>query len=77
VLQIIDDHQEMWLNASSDEERDRVAARLRKQLAYAGVNFFGLEVTIHGAIALAADPLQGGFLMVAGVVLMYLTSGRN
>jgi len=77
MLQIIDDHQAMWLVASSDEERLRIKHRLNQQLARATVNFTGLEVTIHGATVVVFDPLNGGSLILLGVALMYFTSGKG
>lgn len=78
VLQIIDDHQDMWLATQDEAERSRVRKRLHKQLALAGVNFAGMEVTVHGAVlSIAGDPLHGGSLVVLGIALIYLTAGKG
>lgn len=78
VLQIIDDHQAMWLEALDAEERRDVERRLQMQLSLAFVNFAGLEITVHGAIeAIMVDPFYGGLLFVAGVAVIYATSGKG
>lgn len=77
MLQIIDDHQAMWLAAEGDEERRRIRQRLNRQLARATMNFSGLEVTIHGATIAITDPLSGGSLVLLGIALMYFTSGKG
>lgn len=78
VLQIIDDHQAMWLEALTDNERSEIRARLYKQLGFAGLNFVGLEVSIHGAVAaIATDPLHGASLILIGFALMWATNGKG
>lgn len=78
VLQIIDDHQLLWLATDEEAQRRRVVRRLHRQLARAGVNFAGLEVTVHGAVlAIAGDPLHGGSLVILGIALMYATAGKG
>ena len=77
VLQIVDDHQAMWLEARSATERLHVELRLRRQLRLAMVNFIGFETVVHGLVtAVAFDPLSGGFLVVAGALIMHIT-GRG
>lgn len=71
VLQIIEDHQAMWLSAGDAEERERIERRLRKQLALAGVNFVAFETAMHGAaVSMLGDPLIGGSLILVGAVVM-------
>ena len=78
VLQIIDDHQDMWLATEDEELRRQIQVRLRKQLALAGVNFAGLEVTVHGLVlSIAGDPLHGGSLVILGIALIYATAGKG
>ncbi|WP_288254541.1 hypothetical protein [uncultured Hydrogenophaga sp.] len=77
VLQIIDDHQYMWLMAETDAEKRSIKRRLRKQLALAGVSFGGFEMFIHGAVLAPADPQLGAGLLLVGVLVMYLTGGRG
>lgn len=72
VLQIVEDHQAMWLSANSDAERARILMRFRRQLALAAANFTGFETTIHGAVLTLSDPLNGGALILAGVILMWV-----
>lgn len=78
VLQIVDDHQDMWLATEDEAQRRQIQLRLRKQLALAGVNFAGLEVTVHGVVlSIAGDPLHGGSLVILGIGLMYATVGKG
>lgn len=77
VLQIVDDHRFMWCEAKTVKERISIEKRLRKQLILAGVNFVGLEISIHGAVYLFTSPYHGGSLMLLGVVVMYLTSRKG
>lgn len=75
VLQIIDDHQAIWLEASDESERREIEKRLRVQLFYAFTNFFGMEVTVHGLVAIiATEPLYGGSLVIVGLGIMYLST---
>ena len=73
VLQIIDDHQLMWLEAVDDEERELVRARCRNQLFLAGVNLAGFEVAVHGTVDLMFNPMFGGALLLLGAVIVYFT----
>lgn len=77
VLQIIDDHQAMWLLAETIAEKRRIERRLRKQLALAGVSFGGFELFVHGAVFSPVDPYTGGGLILMGLLVMYLTGGRG
>ena len=74
VLQIVDDHQFLWFEATTDEERKSVYRRLRMQLALSISSLIGFEVTVHGAVLMAADPMLGGTILLAGIGLMYIVS---
>lgn len=77
VLQIIDDHQLMWLMAETEAEKHRIKRRLRKQLALAGVSFGGFELFIHGAVLAPADFHLGSGLVLLGLLVMYIAGGRG
>lgn len=77
VLQVIDDHQDMWFSAESDAERHRIELRLRRQIALALVDVVGFEIAVHGVVAATFnDPLYGASLIMAGAAVMYL-SGKG
>lgn len=76
VLQIVDDHQAMWFDAATAAERRQIEARLRRQIRLALVNFVGFEIFVHGAVVtVLSDPLQGGLVILAGLLLMHATGG--
>ena len=78
MLQIVEDHQYLWLTATQPAERKLIVRRLCKQLALATVNFAGLETAIHGTvIAVLGDPLHGGVLIVCGALVMKLIAGKG
>jgi hypothetical protein len=73
ALQIIDDHQMMWLQAFDDEERERVRVRCRKQLGLACVNTVGFEVAIYGVLDVMSNPAVGGAVLLLGAIIVYFT----
>jgi len=73
AIQIIDDHQLMWLEAVDDEERERIRARCRTQLVLAGAHAVGFDVAVHGTVAMMFNPMFGGALLLLGAVIVYFT----
>jgi hypothetical protein len=74
VLQIVDDHQAMWLTADTPSAKKGVEKRLRKQLSLAMANVAGFETFVHGCmLTVVGDPLPGGLLLLAGLLIMRVT----
>lgn len=73
ALQIVDDHQLMWYEATDEEERECIRARCRKQLQLAGVHVLGIDMATHGAVAMMFDPMVGGAVLLLGAVIAYFT----
>lgn len=74
VLDIVEDHQLMWLSTDDSAERRRVEVRFRQQIALAFAHEAGWTMTIHGAFAAATGALTVGFsLGVVGAAMFYFT----
>jgi len=78
VLQIIDDHLLMAVDAGDDLALlCLIARRLRRELARACVNLAGVEIAVHGAVGLAADPSHGAMLLILGAIITYFSAGKG
>ena len=72
VLEVIDDHQLMWFEARTQAEKLQVQRRFQWQLARAGVNTAGVELTLHGTVvAVAGDLFRGGSFFILGTAILY------
>ncbi|MDY0744600.1 hypothetical protein SNE35_08785 [Paucibacter sp. R3-3] len=72
VLEIIEDHQVMWVEAPNEAAQTAVVKRLRRQLSYYCGGWIGFETFVHGTVALPATPIFGASLMVIGLTLIWL-----
>jgi hypothetical protein len=73
LLEIIDDHQHMWLEASNEAERHDVEARYRRQASLAVGHAVGIEVALAGGLDLVLHPVFGFGLLVVGAIIAHLT----
>jgi hypothetical protein len=73
LLQIADDHDDLWHEAATAFEKSAVHRRFRVQIARACVSFGGFELTVHGLVFCGVGELMtGASLMVVGIALMYV-----
>jgi hypothetical protein len=67
LSRVIDDHQILWSEARSKEEKIKAHKRFKKQAGRTLVSFWGFEIAVHGLISV----VSGNFLIGGSMVIFW------
>lgn len=73
LVHIIDDHQCMWEEAKTDEDKVKIHQRFRRQVGRGLVSFGGFEIAFHGVVSTAFGQwLVGSSLIMVGAFILHI-----